>query len=172
VSNRPAPRQVWAVDTLGVRPTDRVLEVGCGHGVAVTLICERLDGGCVLAVDRSAKMIDLARRRNASFGDVATFQVASLHEASLGDALFDKVLAIDFPAIVRGDPGRELTVLARHLAPGGLVHVVYQPLDATHVEPTIARLTDAFDKHRYTVTNTLVDTIPTGRILALQATPT
>ncbi len=63
-SRNAAERLVWAVETLGVRPADRILEIGCGHGVAVSLVCERLDGGRVLAVDRSAKMIETARKRN------------------------------------------------------------------------------------------------------------
>ena len=66
MAGKASERFVWAVDTLEVRPADRLLEVGCGHGVAVSLVCERLTTGTITAIDRSPKMIEIATRGTAS----------------------------------------------------------------------------------------------------------
>src|SRR5690606_12346615 len=79
--HRAAERLVWAVDTMDIQPDHRVLEIGCGHGVAVSLVCEKLETGKIVAIDRSLKMIEMARKRNADYIDIGTasFQAVSLH---------------------------------------------------------------------------------------------
>src|SRR5919202_1306242 len=69
MAGKASERFFWAVDTLQVRPADRLLEVGCGHGVAVSLVCERLTTGTITAIDRSPKMIEMAARRNREHVD-------------------------------------------------------------------------------------------------------
>ena len=84
------------VDGLGIRPGDHVLEIGCGHGVAATFVCERLEHGRLTAIDRSPKMIEAARRRNAAYVEagIAEFLVATLEELDLGDRRFDTIFAV------------------------------------------------------------------------------
>lgn len=58
-------RRQRAVEKLDLRPTDRVLEVGCGTGLNFRLILERLDpqAGSLTGVDFSPHMLKRARRR-------------------------------------------------------------------------------------------------------------
>src|SRR5436309_7771718 len=92
VAGKASERFVWAVDTLEVRPADRLLEVGCGHGVAVSLVCERLTTGTITAIDRSPKMIEMATRRNREHVDAgrAVLEAVALEDADLGDRRFDR----------------------------------------------------------------------------------
>jgi ubiquinone/menaquinone biosynthesis C-methylase UbiE len=114
------------VDRLQIQPDDRVLEIGCGHGVAATLVCERLDGGRLTAIDRSPKMIEAASRRNAAFIEAgkAEFLVADLEELDLGDRRFDKVFAVRVGLFHR-EPDRAHGLVERFLAPGGKLLAVY-----------------------------------------------
>ncbi|MGH3030315.1 MAG: class I SAM-dependent methyltransferase [Gaiellaceae bacterium] len=64
MTERVAERFRWAVETLDPAPSDRLLEIGCGHGVAVSLICRTLSAGTIVAIDRSKSMINQAARRN------------------------------------------------------------------------------------------------------------
>jgi ubiquinone/menaquinone biosynthesis C-methylase UbiE len=116
------------VEDLDVQPGDRVLEIGCGHGVAAGFVCERLDGGRLTAIDRSAKMIAAAARRNAAYVDAgrAEFLVATLEAAELGDRRFDKILAVRVGLFHR-EPARARALAERWLAPGGTLRAVFDP---------------------------------------------
>ncbi len=116
------------VDRLGLREQDRVLEVGCGHGVAATLVCERLRGGRLTAIDRSAAMIAAARRRNARHvaAGIAEFLPGSLEEVDLGERRFDLVFAVRV-GIFHREPQRAAALVEPWLAPGGRVLSFFDP---------------------------------------------
>jgi cyclopropane fatty-acyl-phospholipid synthase-like methyltransferase len=168
-SSSASPRLAWAVEQIDVQPADRVLEVGCGHGVAVTLISERLHGGTVVGVDRSPTMIRAATKRNAAHvaAGRARFLHALLHQANLGEERFDKVLAVDFPPLLRGRPGRELEVIARHLTDGGTLYVVTQPLrrPAAAANSITARL----EGHGFVIGSVLVEQVDTREAVCVVA---
>ena len=114
------------VDGLEIRPGDRVLEIGCGHGVAATMVCERLDGGMLTAIDRSAKMIDAAARRNAAHvaAGRAEFLVATLEEADLGERRFELIFAVRV-GLFHHEPERARELAGRWLAPNGTLHAFF-----------------------------------------------
>ena len=114
------------VDQLGLRPDDRVLEIGCGHGVAATMVCERLDRGKLTAIDRSAKMIAAAERRNARFVEAGTaeFIVAELEKLDLGSRRFDVVFAVRVGLFQR-EPERAHALVEPWFAPAGRVLTFY-----------------------------------------------
>jgi ubiquinone/menaquinone biosynthesis C-methylase UbiE len=119
------------VERLDVRPGDRVLEIGCGHGVAATYVCERLRDGRLTAIDRSQKMIDAATRRNAAHvaAGTAVFLVARLEELDLGARRFDLIFAVRVGLFHR-EPQRAHALVAPYLAPGGRIHTIFDPPSA------------------------------------------
>jgi len=111
------------VDGLCLGPGARVLEIGCGHGVAATFVCERLESGRLTAIDRSLKMVAAAARRNAVHVDAgkAEFLVAELEDLELGDRRFDTIFAVRVGLFHR-EPERARALAERWLAPSGELH--------------------------------------------------
>jgi ubiquinone/menaquinone biosynthesis C-methylase UbiE len=114
------------VAQLGIGPDDRVLEIGCGHGVAASFVCELLQGGRLTAIDRSAKMIEAAARRNATHVEAgkAEFLVAEIEDVDLGDRRFDIVFAVRVGLFHR-EPRQVRALVEPWLAPGGRVLTFY-----------------------------------------------
>ena len=161
-----AQRLVWAVDVLGVNPADRLLEIGCGQGVAVSLVSEKLDGGSITAIDRSQKMIEAASKRNADYvaSGVASFQSASLDQADLGNARFEKIFAINVGVFLRGQPTRELAIVRDHLAPQGRLYLFHEPPPGSTAPPIAGSVLAALENNGFKVTENLTQDLERTRL--------
>lgn len=120
------------MDVLALAPEEHVLEVGCGHGVTATLLCERVARGRYVGIDRSEKMITTAMRRNAAHVAagtarfaVASFETGALAGVALGDTAFDRVFAFHVAAFWRR-PRPMLDLTRRLLRPDGSLHLCNQ----------------------------------------------
>ena len=137
-------RLAWAATVVDPRPGERVLEVGCGHGVLVDLMAAR--GADVVGVDRSATMTAAAARRNeraVADGRVRLVTGSLVEVAPEGP--FDAVTAFDVRAFWT-PPAPEWDVVARVLAPDGRVVVAFSVMTDGHdlrVRDALERLAGA-----------------------------
>lgn len=121
-------RNRWAVELLGVQPTDRVIELGCGPGVAIAALANRARQGLVVGVDHSDVMIRQAGRRNAAAvrsGFVRLVQ-APVEQLQVTDGPFDAALAVNSVGFWP-EPATRLREIGRLLRPGGRIALVSQP---------------------------------------------
>jgi cyclopropane fatty-acyl-phospholipid synthase-like methyltransferase len=125
-----------AVELLSVEPADRLLEIGCGGGAAVALICERLKTGTITAIDRSPLQVERATRRNAGHiaAGKATIRVTDIADVELEGEPFSKVFAINVNVFWVGPAAQELERIAQLLRPSGALHLFYEPPGAAKAD--------------------------------------
>ncbi len=119
-------RSEWAVSLLDLHAGDRVLEVGCGPGVALAAALR--SGAHVVGVDRSEVMIGQARRRNrdAVHDGRLELVVASVDDLPTFAAPVDAALAVN--TIGHWDDALNgLERIREALRPGAIFAAVSQP---------------------------------------------
>src|SRR6476469_4910477 len=125
-SNR--QRNIWVVSILDIQPTDRVLEVGFGPGIAIAELALRGTRGRVYGIDHSEVMVRQATRRNAAA--VRAGRVELLHapvdRLPAFDTPLDVILAVNSLGFWP-DPAQRLSELRDLLRPGGRIALVSQP---------------------------------------------
>ena len=141
----------WTVDLLDLRPTDDVLEIGCGAGHAVALVCQRLERGTITAIDRSPIMVRRARERNRGCIEAGR---ARVEQQALIDASFErqfrKVFAINVNAFWTA-PALSLAALKRLLYPQGAAYLTYEPPATSRLRQLRDRLPSLLEENGFDV---------------------
>ncbi len=125
-SNR--DRNRWTVDLLDIQPTDHVLELGCGPGLALQWCLDRAKDGRVVGLDHSETMLAQARARNrqAVRDQRLDLRLGSLNELAASSEHFDKIYSVNVVQFL-DDLGAAFSVFHAKLRPGGLVATTYMP---------------------------------------------
>lgn len=127
---KPSDRIMRSVAALPLRPGMRVLEIGCGPGVAARLVASNVGDGFVLGIDRSLAAVTQARRGSQDLivrGLLDYRQVAVEHfELKDGEEPFDLAFAFRVGALDGRHPsnGRvALERLRRSLVPSARLYI-------------------------------------------------
>jgi SAM-dependent methyltransferase len=137
-SNR--QRNLWVVSLLDVQPTERVLEIGFGPGLAIAELARRASRGRVYGIDHSKVMVRQASKRNAA---AIRAQRVELRHASVDrlppfDEPLDAIVAVNSVGFWP-NPNEQLSTLRSLLRPGGRIALASQPRCAGATADTTAR---------------------------------
>ena len=121
------PLTLWTIDQMNVRPGDRILDVGCGGGMAIKLLCQIAGEGFVAGVDYALEMVRQATRRNLAA--VERGQVEIVHGSAMAlpyaGETFDQVCGIE-SFYFWPDPLEGLREAYRVLKPGGQLTIALE----------------------------------------------
>lgn len=127
MANEKPARIKWADEVLSVKPNETLLEIGCGNGHAIELICKRLKTGKVVGVDRSAKAILAAEANNQLCVNSGKAQFVNSALADMKpNQTFDKIFAINVN-VFWIDPKHELPILHTLMNRRGQLYLFYEP---------------------------------------------
>lgn len=103
------------LDRLAPRPGERILDVGCGTGLALARLAETQNGLSLAGVDLSAEMLTRAQHR---FPKTVLLARGDAHHLPFASASFEAVITSNMLHFL-AEPARALDEAARVLAPGG-----------------------------------------------------
>lgn len=117
-----APDSRAQLDRIGIKPGERVIDIGCGPGGVLHLLAERVGAaGSVLGIERSPHFVELARRFAADLGLLQVeVRDSDAYDTKLPKGSFDgahmRLVLVNVP-----EPGRIVREMVSLVRPGGWV---------------------------------------------------
>ena len=138
------PGRLVARDRMGIKPTDRILEVGVGTGINTSLYPRNCQ---ITGIDLSSSMLEKARERVAREG-LRNVRLIEMDAASLtfADDSFDIVYAPYLVSVVP-DPVQVVREMRRVCRPGGRIIFLNHFLSPNPILSRIERLISPFTIH-------------------------
>lgn len=135
----------WMLESLNIQPSDYVLDVGCGGGMALKTIARTASNGFTAGIDYSLAMTKQAVRRNSTAIKSGNMSIVQGNAMAIpfNDACFNTVCGVE-TFYFWPDPLSGLREIWRVLKPGGSVALVMdiskETSDASVTEGIGARL--------------------------------
>ena len=138
------PGRLIALERMGIKPGDKILEVGVGTGINVSLYPRHCH---VTGIDFSALMLEKARERVVKKG-VTNVRLKEMDAANLtfADDSFDIVYAPYVISVV-SDPVRVVNEMRRVCRPGGKIVILNHFRSRTPVVARVERAISPFTVH-------------------------
>lgn len=110
----------WALGHWSPKEDDHILDIGCGGGVTLKRLSERVPAGRLFGIDYSPVSVALSKKTNAA--DVAsgkmTITEGSVSALPFAENTFDKIVTVESFYFWQ-DPKNDLREVFRVLKPGG-----------------------------------------------------
>jgi ubiquinone/menaquinone biosynthesis C-methylase UbiE len=150
MANRPSniKRNEWTVDLLDLKPTDNVLEIGFGPGIALKKVSRIVTEGSIVGIDHSETMLRQASKRNddAIERGMVKLYIDNLNNLSKFNNTFDKIYSANVVQFW-DDPKTSFLQLKDLLKTGGKIATTYMPRHNGATNADTKRKTDEIVEH-------------------------
>lgn len=121
-------RNEKTVELMHLEPDSRVLEIGCGPGLALSRCAAAVTSGRLVGLDHSRVMIGQARRRlcRQGAGDRVELVEGEIERLADWPVAFDRIFSLNVIQFQKDKTGFYQAV-SRALVPGGSCLTTYQP---------------------------------------------
>lgn len=130
MANRPSnvQRNAWTVDLLALEPHHRVLEIGCGPGLALKACASKLTTGKAVGIDHSEVMVQQASKRvSTEIRDGrADVILGNIDDLEIVEGTFDRVFSLNVIQFIP-DVEQAFRDIYAVLSEDGLAATTYQP---------------------------------------------